>query len=62
MNEDDIYDDLKKAEKEAEIALIENPILNDVIGDLMMLDDESDKTRREKILNLLEKRSDLDEI
>jgi hypothetical protein len=62
MNEDDVYDDLKNAEKEAEIALIENPILNDVIGDLMMLDDESDKTRREKILNLLEKRSDLDEI
>ena len=62
MNEDDIYDDLKNAEKEAEIALIENPILTDVIGDLMMLDDESDKTRREKILNLLEKRSDLDEI
>ena len=62
MNEDDVYDDLKNAEKEAEIALIENPIRNDVIGDLMMLDDESDKTRREKILNLLEKRSDLDEI
>ena len=58
----DIKNEFEDIEKEVDKELNDEPILNDVIGDLMMLDDESDKTRREKILNLLEKRSDLDEI
>jgi hypothetical protein len=59
---DDILKDLKDAEKEANKEIIEDPLLNDVISDLLMIDDVSDTRRRDKIIQMLEHRKDISEI
>lgn len=59
---DDILKDLKDAEKEADKKLVEDPLLNDVISDLLMIDDVSDTKRRDKIIQMLEHRKDISEI
>jgi len=62
MPETDILKELKEAEKKADRELIDKPIFNELVQDLLTLDDSSDTKRRDKIIKMIETRKDLDEI
>jgi len=42
--------------------LIKNEILDDIIDDLLSIDEGSESRRREKLINMLNKRAGMDEI
>ena len=62
MPETDILKELKEAEKKADRELIDKPIFNELVQDLLTLDDSSDTKRRDKIIQMIETRKDSDEI
>tara|TARA_B100001093_G_C26855679_1_gene1027291 strand:+ start:282 stop:476 length:195 start_codon:yes stop_codon:yes gene_type:complete len=64
MAEDDfdIEKELKDAAKIAESETIDNALLNEVINDLLMIEEPVLKKRRDNILQIIERRKDLNEI